>query len=89
MNTQLRSGVYKHYSGLIVLVLGLARHSETEEKLVAYIPLGVEKGPRITVRPYKMFFEEVKVEGVKQSRFTYIGEEMPKDLAQEYLKLSK
>lgn len=86
---ELKAGVYKHYSGPIVLVLGVARHSETEEKFVAYIPLGVKKGPRITVRPYRMFFEKVEKGGVKIPRFEYIGEQMPADLAKEYKELSK
>ncbi len=89
MPSPFQAGIYKHYSGLIVLALGVARHSETEEKLVAYIPLGVKEGPRITVRPYAMFFEDVEVKGIKQPRFQYLGEEMPEDLAKDYLPLSK
>lgn len=88
MDSKLKSGLYKHYSGLIVLVLGVARHSETEEKFVAYIPLGVKKGPRITVRPYEMFFEEVEINDSKKPRFEYIAEEMPEKLAKEYNPLS-
>ncbi len=52
----LKAGVYKHYEGLLVLVVGVARHSETEEKLVAYVPLGVKAKPRITVRPIRYVF---------------------------------
>lgn len=85
----MRSGVYWHYSGLLVLVLGVARHSETEEKLVAYVPLGVKEGPRITVRPYDMFFENVEVDGETKPRFEYVGEEVPESIAQGYLPLSK
>jgi len=89
MKKELKSGVYLHYSGLIVLVLGVARHSETEERLVAYVPLGVKEKPRITVRPYDMFFEEVEVEGKKQPRFLYLGEEVPPSITQEYSPFSK
>lgn len=85
----MKAGVYRHYSGLMVLVLGVARHSETEEKLVAYIPLGVKEGPRVTVRPYDMFFENVEIEGAEKPRFEYIGEDMPEDLSKDYLPLSK
>lgn len=74
---EVKAGVYEHYSGLYVLVLGVARHSETEEKFVVYVPLGPKKGPRLTVRPLKMFFEEVEVDGVKKERFKYMGVEMP------------
>lgn len=85
----MQTGVYRHYSGLMVLVLGVARHSETEEKFVTYVPLGVKEGPRITVRPYDMFFEYVEVDGEKLPRFQYLGEDMPDDVAGEYLPLSK
>ncbi len=85
----MQTGVYRHYSGLIVLVLGVARHSETEEKLVTYVPLGVKEGSRITVRPYGMFFENVEMNGKTVPRFEYIGEDMPGDLAEDYLPLSK
>jgi cyclomaltodextrinase len=89
MTHNLKSGIYLHYTGLIVLVIGTARHSETEEHLVAYIPLAVKEKPRITVRPYEMFFEEVEIDGIKKSRFKYIGEEMPLELAKEYSPFSK
>lgn len=85
----MKSGVYKHYSGLIVLVIGVARHSETNERFIAYIPLGVKRGPRITVRPYEMFFGTVEKEGQTLARFEYIDEEMPADMASGYLPLSK
>lgn len=82
------AGVYRHYTGLMVLVLGVARHSETEEKFVCYIPLGPKAGPRMTVRPLAMFFEEVEANGAKQPRFKFIGAEMPEDLAEEYRQMS-
>ncbi len=78
MTKDILAGVYKHYKGEYYLVLGLARHTETNEKLVVYIPLYTKEGPRIAVRPVEMFFEEVEVDGVKKPRFQYIGPEMPK-----------
>lgn len=75
---EIRSGVYKHFKGEYFLVLGLARHSETEEKFVVYVPLGVKEGPRITVRPAEMFFEKVKADGKKVERFKYVGTEVKK-----------
>jgi hypothetical protein len=86
--SDLRAGIYQHYSGLMVLVLGLARHSETEEKLVAYVPLGVKSGPRITVRPYNMFFETVKIGGQQKPRFRYVGETVSGKIASQYDDLS-
>ena len=84
----LMAGVYKHYKGALYMVLGTARHSETNEKLVAYIPLAVKSGPRITVRPYNMFFDEVTVQGRAVPRFTFIGEEVGAPVAGWYDPLS-
>lgn len=70
------SGVYKHYKGKYYLVLGLAQHSETGEKLIIYVPLYVNTGPRLFARPVEMFFEKVEIKGKKQSRFKYIGSEV-------------
>jgi hypothetical protein len=72
----LKAGVYKHYKGGLYLVLGVARHSESDEKYVAYVPLYVKPGPRITVRPYEMFLETVDVNGEAKPRFEYQGEEV-------------
>jgi hypothetical protein len=87
--SDLRSGIYLHYSGLLVNVIGVARHEETDEKFVAYIPLGVKEGPRITVRPYDNFFDEVESNGIKKPRFEYIGEDVPPELAKKYNPISK
>ena len=78
MTSDLLSGVYQHFKGFYCVVLGLAIHTETKEKLVIYIPLGPQEGPRIKARPLSMFLEEVEVDGLKKPRFTYIGVEMPK-----------
>jgi hypothetical protein len=84
MDKPMLAGVYRHYSSLMVLVLGVARHSETEEKFVVYVPLGAKEGPRLTVRPLAMFFEDVEVGNQKQPRFKFIGSEIPTDLAAQY-----
>jgi hypothetical protein len=86
--SDLRAGVYRHYKGGLYLVLGVARHSETEEKLVAYVPLGVVSKPRIVVRPYGMFFEDVEINGKQKPRFLYIGEYPDENIASQYDKLS-
>lgn len=73
---ELPAGIYKHYKGELVCLLGVAQHSETGERLIAYIPLNVRTGARITVRPYEMFFERVVVKGQHVPRFTHIGQEV-------------
>lgn len=67
----IRAGLYEHYKGQRYEVLGLARHSETEEELVVYRALYGEKG--LWVRPYGMFVEEVVVEGQAIPRFRFVG----------------
>lgn len=75
------AGVYKHYKGEYYLVLGLAHHSETEERLVIYVPLYTREGPRIAARPLDMFFEEVEIDGTKKPRFEYVGSELSDSFA--------
>jgi hypothetical protein len=69
---ELRPGRYRHFKGREYAVIGVARHSETEELLVVYRPLYGEG--LLWVRPLSMFAEEVEHEGVRQPRFSYIGE---------------
>lgn len=70
-------GVYQHYKGEYYLVLGLAAHSETKEQFIVYVPLYAREGPRMFIRPEKMFFEKIEIDGKKQPRFNYIGSEIP------------
>ena len=84
----LRAGIYRHYKGLLVQILGVARHSENQEKFVVYVPLDVKDGPRITVRPYDMFFENVDVDGQQKPRFEFIGETVEAEIAKHYHDLS-
>ena len=64
-------GKYKHYKGKKYEVIGVAKHSETLEKMVAYKALYGERG--LWVRPLKMFLEEVEMNGKKVPRFKYVG----------------
>ena len=66
-------GIYRHYKGNSYHVLGVAKHSETEEDLVVYRALYGEWG--LWVRPLEMFSENVEVEGKLVSRFTLIQPE--------------
>jgi len=69
-------GIYRHYKGNTYQVLGVAKHSETEEDLVVYRALYGEWG--LWVRPLEMFSEKVEVEGRLVSRFTLIQPENEK-----------
>jgi len=64
-------GRYRHYKGGEYEVVGVARHSETEEVLVLYRPLYNDTG--LWVRPYAMFFEDIEHEERLQPRFAFVG----------------
>ncbi|MGK3206523.1 DUF1653 domain-containing protein [Amycolatopsis sp. MEPSY49] len=60
-------GRYVHYKGGEYEVLGVARHSETEERLVVYRALYGERG--LWVRPEAMFAETVRTDDGPVPRF--------------------
>ncbi len=64
----MQPGTYRHHKGSLYEVLGLARHSETEEPLVVYRALYGEGG--LWVRPLAMFEETVLVDGREVRRFS-------------------
>lgn len=61
--------VYRHYKGGIYNVIGMGKHSETQEEIVIY----EDTNNRLWVRPLNMFFEEIEVNGQKVERFQHIG----------------
>ena len=65
-------GKYQHYKGNFYEVIGVAKHSETEEALVVYKPLYGEQG--LWVRPLAMFTQDVIVNGSKKARFEKVIE---------------
>jgi len=69
----IQAGVYRHYKGNTYQVIGVAKHSETEEDLVVYQALYGECG--LWVRPLDMFCEKIDVEGEFVSRFKLISQE--------------
>jgi hypothetical protein len=69
----LQPGRYRHYKGKDYIVLGVARHSETEEQLVVY---RTDYGDHsLWVRPLGMFQESIEIDGRLQARFQYVGPE--------------
>lgn len=68
----IKPGRYRHFKGKEYEVLGVARHSETEEDLVVYRALYGDFG--LWVRPVSMWNEAVERDGKTFRRFTYIGE---------------
>ncbi|MGA2417778.1 MAG: DUF1653 domain-containing protein [Candidatus Staskawiczbacteria bacterium] len=68
----LKIGKYEHYKGGQYEVLGVGKHSETQEEFVVYKALYGEG--ELWVRPLKTFLEEVNLNGKKVLRFKYIGE---------------
>jgi hypothetical protein len=65
-------GLYRHYKGNDYRVIGVARHTETEEVLVVYQALYGERG--LWVRPAMMFIEMVEVAGRRVPRFARVGD---------------
>jgi len=71
MDNYIPLGVYRHYKGKHYSVIGFARHSETLETMVLYVP---HYGDAVFwVRPLAMFREYVNVDGKVLPRFEYIA----------------
>lgn len=68
----MQTGRYRHYKGQDYIVLGIARHSETEEELVVYRQDYGDRG--LWVRPKSMFLETVTIAGRDVPRFAYVAE---------------
>ena len=68
----IKPGRYRHFKGREYEVLGIARHSETEEELAVYRALYGDFG--LWVRPVSMWNETVERDGKTFRRFTYIGQ---------------
>lgn len=68
----IRPGVYRHFKGMEYQVLGVARHSETNEPIVVYRALYGDGG--LWVRPAQMWLEDVTRGNYHGPRFTYVRE---------------
>jgi len=74
-------GRYRHYKGREYRVLGIARHSESDELLVVYRCLYGDES--LWVRPLEMFMESVNVGDNVIPRFTLIEAELEKGREEE------
>jgi hypothetical protein len=73
----IRTGIYRHYKGDEMQVVGTALHSETLEELVLYRHLTGEHAgeENYWVRPRAMFLEDVEVDGTKIPRFKFLRDD--------------
>lgn len=72
----LAPGRYEHYKGKQYRVLGVGRHTETDDYFVVYTPLYEHEGqPDIWLRPYDMFVGTVIVDDVETPRFRKLDTE--------------
>ena len=67
-------GIYEHYKGNKYKILGVAKHSETLEKLIVYQALYGNN--ELWVRSYDMFCEKIVKDGKEIERFKYMGDEL-------------
>ena len=68
----IKPGKYRHFKGNMYEVIGIAKHSETLEKMVVYRALYGDG--ELWVRPASMWNETVQRGGKTFARFEYIGE---------------
>jgi hypothetical protein len=79
MKNQSIQGTYRHYKQHLYEVLGTVIHSESCEELVLYRSIeGSDEYPAGTlwVRPYKMFFETVLLDGKSVPRFEKMSDDV-------------
>ena len=68
----IKAGIYRHYKNNLYQVIGVARHSETEEEHVVYRPLYGDRG--LWIRPSAMFDETIEIDGNQVKRFALVEE---------------
>jgi len=69
---ELKPGKYRHFKGKEYELIGVARHSETMERMVVYRALYGEGG--LWVRPAAMWTEHVERDTYSGPRFVLIEE---------------
>jgi cyclomaltodextrinase len=69
--SEIRPGRYRHFKGNEYEVIGIVRHSESQQEMVLYRALYGERG--LWVRPLEMFGELIERDGKRMPRFEYMG----------------
>ena len=80
-----KPGFYKHYKGGCYDVIGIGKHSETQEQLVIYKHVYTNE---IWIRPLTMFIEKITVDNKLIKRFERI-DNLPIPFHQEAIKTIK
>lgn len=66
----IKLGKYRHFKGNEYEVIGVAKHSETQEELVVYKTLYGDFD--MWLRPLEMFLDTKELEGKTVPRFTFL-----------------
>ena len=68
-----KPGIYRHFKGGEIRVVGIAHHTETFEEMVVYHHTDGKQG--LWVRPLVMWLEHVDRDGYSGPRFRFIREQ--------------
>jgi len=79
--SELKKGIYRHYKGGEYRVIGEARSTAAEQKLVVYESL---RDKQIWLRPSSEFLSEVEVAGKKKLRFEWLREDETESWEDKY-----
>lgn len=60
------NGKFKHYRGGLCTIIGIGRHTENGERLVAF----TDSQGNMRFRPFNIFFGYVTVDGQEVERYT-------------------
>jgi molecular chaperone GrpE len=77
----IKLGIYRHYKGGEYRILGEARLTDQEAKMVVYQSLRDEQ---LWIRPLKEFLAEVEVNGETKPRFEFLREEEAESAEDKY-----
>lgn len=70
----LKAGIYRHYKGGYYLLIGIAKMDGANDRFAVYVPLHPYPGCVMTIRPLREFTQTVEIDGLRCSRFRWVGE---------------